>query len=123
MLIYHFWVLFRYIIPVDPPYPPKSANPTGYYRMNVTLTKSWLSRNTRIQFGAVDSCFYLWANGQFIGFSKDSRLPAEFDLSDVIRSSFINKSDGTIIAETISLCIEVIVLRFSDGFYLGVLNR
>ncbi|MEI2266496.1 beta-galactosidase [Erwinia sp. CGal63] len=94
----------QYPIPVNPPYVP-AENPTGCYSRTFSLDESWLSDGqTRIQFDGVSSAFYLWCNGQFIGYSQDSRLPAEFDLTCALRAGE-NR-------------LAVLVLRWSDGSYL-----
>lgn len=95
----------KYIIPVDPPHVP-TYNPTGYYHLKFSISKTWKDRKVVIHFGGVDNAFYLWCNNRFIGFSKDSRLPAEFDLTNIVRfGSHVNE-------------LEVVVVRFSDGYYL-----
>ena len=93
----------KYIIPVNPPYVP-DYNPTGYYHLNFNTENNWNDRKIILHFDGVDNSFYLWLNKQFIGFSKDSRLPAEFDVTNYI------------LAENNEL--EVVVLRYSDGYYL-----
>ncbi len=94
----------RYPIPVNPPFVPDD-NPTGCYSRDIDVPQAWLDAGrTRIVFGGVNSAFYLWCNGQWVGYSQDSRLPAEFDLTDVLH------------AGRNRLC--VLVLRWSDGTYL-----
>ncbi|ELY4664714.1 beta-galactosidase [Cronobacter muytjensii] len=94
----------RYPIPVNPPFVP-DENPTGCYSRDIDVPQAWLEAGrTRIIFGGVNSAFYLWCNGQWVGYSQDSRLPAEFDLTDVLH------------AGRNRLC--VLVLRWSDGSYL-----
>ncbi|MDN0123188.1 beta-galactosidase [Yersinia aleksiciae] len=94
----------QYPIPVDPPYVPKQ-NPTGCYSRDFTLAPDWLaSGQTRIIFDGVNSAFYLWCNGVWVGYSQDSRLPAEFDLTPYLQAG--------------NNRIAVLVLRWSDGSYL-----
>ncbi|CNC60625.1 beta-D-galactosidase [Yersinia frederiksenii] len=94
----------QYPIPVDPPRVPQE-NPTGCYSSHFTLEPHWLSSGqTRIIFDGVNSAFYLWCNGQWVGYSQDSRLPAEFDLTP-----YLQTGDNR---------IAVLVLRWSDGSYL-----
>lgn len=94
----------KYPIPVNPPFVPQD-NPTGCYSRDITLPDAWLARGrTRIIFNGVNSAFYLWCNGCWVGYSQDSRLPAEFDLSDYLQ------------AGRNRIC--VMVLRWSDGSYL-----
>jgi len=63
-----------------PPTVP-DRNPTGVYRRTFKLPRGWASRRTVLQIGGGESCYYIYLNGRFVGMSKDSRLPAEFDLS------------------------------------------
>ena len=98
----------KYIMPVDPPYVPEEHNPTGYYRHSVNIPASWRKRKIILSFGGVDSCFYCWVNDKYVGFSKDSRLPAEFDITMALRSPS---------CEQVAI-IECIVVRYSDGSYL-----
>ncbi|CNC18916.1 beta-D-galactosidase [Yersinia frederiksenii] len=94
----------QYPIPVDPPHVPQE-NPTGCYSTHFTVEPNWLlSGRTRIIFDGVNSAFYLWCNGQWVGYSQDSRLPAEFDLTP-----YLQTGDNR---------IAVLVLRWSDGSYL-----
>ena len=93
-----------YPINVNPPYVP-AENPTGCYSLTFEMNDAWLcSGQTRIIFDGVNSAFHLWCNGQWVGYSQDSRLPAEFDLSAVLRPGQ-NR-------------LAVMVLRWCDGSYL-----
>ncbi|MGE9551912.1 beta-galactosidase [Erwinia amylovora] len=94
----------QYPIPVDPPRVPQ-RNPTGCYSLTFVANADWLKQGqTRIRFDGVNSAFYLWCNGHFVGFSKDSRLPAEFDLTMMLQAGE-NR-------------LTALVLRWSDGSYL-----
>ena len=94
----------KYPFPVDPPRVP-TENPTGCYTKAFCVPDEWLSSGrTRVIFNGVNSAFYLVCNGLFVGYSQDSRLPAEFDLTD-----FLQSGDNR---------IAVMVLRWSDGSYL-----
>lgn len=66
-----------------PPTVPE-ANPTGVYRRSFEVPADWRDRRIVIQFGSADSVLYLYVNGVAVGMSKDSRLPAEFDLTDLV---------------------------------------
>ncbi|WP_342321841.1 beta-galactosidase [Kosakonia sp. BYX6] len=93
-----------YPIPVNPPFVPQQ-NPTGCYSLTFEMSEVALAQGqTRIVFDGVNSAFYLWCNGQWIGYSQDSRLPAEFDLSAVLKAGE-NR-------------LAVMVLRWCDGSYL-----
>ena len=63
--------------------PPRvpDANPTGLYRKVISIPKPWQKRRTRLQVGGAESLMLVYVDGQFIGLSSDSRLPAEFDLT------------------------------------------
>lgn len=94
-----------YPIPVDPPFVPRD-NPTGCYRKDFQLPESWKEKRIFLIFEGVDSAFYCWVNGVQVGFSKDSRLPAEFDITAVVRhDDHVNT-------------LAVQVMRWSDGTYL-----
>ncbi|MCL6268940.1 beta-galactosidase [Sansalvadorimonas sp. 2012CJ34-2] len=93
----------QYPFDFQPPFVPEK-NPTGCYRFEFEADEEWLDHHQRIVFEGVNSAFHCWLNGKHLGYSQDSRLPAEFDLSTTIRP-------GT---NTLS----VIVMRWSDGSYL-----
>jgi beta-galactosidase len=94
----------QYPIPVTPPLVPQQ-NPTGCYSLTFKVNASWLQQGqTRIIFDGVNSAFFLWCNGQWIGYSQDSRLPAEFDLTHALQPGQ-NR-------------LAVMVLRWCDGSYL-----
>lgn len=86
-----------------PPYVPQD-NPTGCYRHRFTLEKQALTESTRIVFDGVNSAFHLWCNGHWVGYSQDSRLPAEFELTP-----YLQEGENLLVA---------MVLRWSDGSYL-----
>ncbi len=92
-----------YPFPVDPPRVP-SENPTGCYRRTFSVPVDWRDRPVIIRFEGVDSAFYVWVNGEFVGFSKGSRLPAEFDITPHVR-----------LGENL---VAVQVMQWSDGSYL-----
>ncbi|MDR1001285.1 MAG: DUF4981 domain-containing protein [Clostridiales bacterium] len=93
----------NYPFPVDPPRVP-SSNEAGVYKTSFSLTEAWTNRKKYIVFEGVNSCLYLWINGQFAGFSKGSRLPAEFDIT-----SYAQPGEN---------CVTAIVLKWCDGSYL-----
>lgn len=97
--------------PVFPPYIPHTApqdqhrsNPAGIYHTTFTKPPGWENRRVILHFGGVSSAFYLFVNGEKIGYSQDSRLPAEFDITGVLK-----EGENHIIAQ---------VYRWSDGSYL-----
>ncbi len=79
-------------------------NPTGIYKKEFEIPTDWSDKKVRIHFGGVTSAFYIWINGQKIGYSQGSRTPAEFDIT-----SFIKKGKNTVILK---------VFRWSDGSYV-----
>lgn len=79
-------------------------NPVGSYKTKFTVPKSWKKNKNILHFGGVASAFYVWVNGQFVGYSEGSKTPAEFDVSKYLRSG---END---------LAVEV--YRYSSGTYL-----
>lgn len=95
----------RYPFPIDDlPRVPADDNPTGCYRRTFALPANWQEREVFILFEGVDSAFHLWINGEMVGYSQDSRLPAEFNISRYLRPG-----------ENV---VAVRVYRWSDGSYL-----
>ena len=82
----------------------KDRNPVGSYRREFTLPRNWDGKEVFVNFDGVDSFFYLWINGKYVGFSKDSRTPACFNITRHL------KAGGNVIAAE--------VYRYSDGSYL-----
>lgn len=74
----------RYPIPSEELAIPET-NPTGCYRTTFYVPDCWIGRRISLQFDGVDSAFHVWLNGVELGFSTDSRLPAEFDLTGFLR--------------------------------------
>jgi len=110
------WQMLGYGIPIyvnqsyawtkdpRPPFVPKTYNPVGSYYRDFEITDNWKGKRIFIHFGAVKSAMYLWINGQKVGYSQGSKLPAEFDITDYVKTG---KN---------SLAVEV--YRWSDGSYL-----
>ncbi|MGI6295881.1 MAG: glycoside hydrolase family 2 TIM barrel-domain containing protein [Armatimonadota bacterium] len=92
----------RFPIPVDPPKVP-SENPTGSYKRDFFVPESWDGMRILLRFEGVDSAFHVWVNGEEVGFSKGSRIPAEFDITDKVAAG-INS-------------LSVRVYQWSDGTY------
>ena len=91
-------------IPNTPPHVPQDDNPTGLYRRQFDLPEHWQGRRVILRFGGVESFFYVWVNGHKVGFSKDSRLPAEFDITN-----YVHPGTNILVTE---------VIRWSDGSFL-----
>lgn len=79
-------------------------NPVGSYRRDFTLPDSWKGRDVFIRFNGVEAGFYIWVNGQKVGYSEDSYLPAEFNLAPYLKPG--------------KNVLAVEVYRFTDGSYL-----
>lgn len=95
---------FRYPFPPHPPYVPQDWNPTGLYRKRFKLDAELEGRRLFLVFEGAGSAFYVWVNGRYVGFSKDSRTPAEFDITPYVKPG--------------ENLVAVEVLRWSDGSYL-----
>ncbi|MDX9973532.1 MAG: glycoside hydrolase family 2 TIM barrel-domain containing protein [FCB group bacterium] len=93
-----------YPFPPDPPHLPKDDNPVGSYRTEFTVPEAWAGRQVFIHFAGVQSAFYLWVNGQEVGYSEDSMTPAEFNLTPYLQP-------GTNV-------LAVQVFRWCSGSYL-----
>lgn len=90
---------------LNPPYDiPEDNNPVGSYRKTFTLPENWYGKQVFIHLGAVKSAFFIWVNGQKVGYSEDSKLAAEFDITKYVQPG-IN-------------LIALQVYRWSDGSYL-----
>ncbi|MDP0499347.1 MAG: glycoside hydrolase family 2 TIM barrel-domain containing protein [Verrucomicrobiota bacterium JB022] len=98
-----------YPFPTDEMRPPLDWNPVGSYRRTFEVPASWnwqpgSDAPVYLHFEGVDSAFYLWINGEKVGYSEDSRTPAEFDVSRYLKPG--------------QNVIAVEVYRWSDGSYL-----
>lgn len=96
----------KYPWPCQPPIVPHE-NPTGIYRLEFDLPDDWCSElgsDFTILFHGVESCCFVYLNGQLVGFSKDSKLPAEFDITDKVQHT--------------ANVLQVVVIRWSDGSYV-----
>lgn len=91
-----------------PPYTP-AANPTGLHRLRVAVSQSWRGRRIVLHVGSAESCLLAYVNGAFVGLSKDSRLPAEFDITDEVRWNADGAGDALIALK---------VVRYSDASFL-----
>ncbi|MCL6523174.1 MAG: DUF4981 domain-containing protein [Thermoflavifilum sp.] len=96
---------FDYLMKPDPPHVPHAYNPVGSYRRWVEIPASWSGKEIYIHFGAVRSAFYVWVNGEWVGYSEDSKLPAEFDITQYVQPGKNN-------------LIAFQVYRWSDGTYV-----
>jgi len=93
-----------YPFPMDPPYIPEE-NPAGLYSRSFTLDAEYMSgKDIMLNFEGVDSCFYLFINGEFVGYSQVSHMTSEFDVT-----RFVHEGENN---------IKVLVLKWCDGSYL-----
>lgn len=99
----HQYTNIRYPIPFDPPFVPE-ANPCGTYIRTFMRDADQLGGRTTLVFEGVDSAYYLWLNGEYVGYSQVSHAMSEFDVSDLLVEG-LNQ-------------IAVLVLKWSDGTYL-----
>lgn len=89
---------------IVPPAVPAQFNPVGLYKKQWEMPEHFAENPVYIRFDGVESCFYLWVNGQFAGYSEDSFTPAEFDISELVIPG-TNE-------------ISVMVIRFCSGSWL-----
>lgn len=90
----------------QPPFPPKiyRDNPVGSYYRDFEVPEDWNNMSVILHFGGVSSAFYVWVNGEEVGYSQGSRLAAEFDITE-----YLQKGKNR---------VAVQVFRWSDGSYL-----
>lgn len=89
----------------NPPFVPTRNNHVGSYRRTIQVPAEWNGKQIMAHFGSVTSCFYLWVNGRYVGYSEDSKMAAEFDIT-----RYLNPGKENLIAFQ--------VLRWCDGTYL-----
>ena len=89
---------------VNPPYIDHSDNPVGCYQRSFEVPAHWKDMEVFLHFGGVSSAFYVWVNGEFVGYGEDSMLPSEFRITGKLREG--------------KNVISVKVYRWCDGSYL-----
>ena len=99
----HQYTNIRYPFPFDPPYVPQDI-PCGTYAHTFVYHKDENAPKAFLNFEGVDSCFYIWINGSYVGYSQVSHMTSEFDITDLLR-------DG-------ENSIAVLVMKWCDGSYL-----
>ena len=99
----HQYTNVRYPIPLDPPYVPQE-NPCGAYIRKFMYQKQEKAPKAYLNFEGVDSCFYVWVNGTYVGYSQVSHATSEFDVTEVLQNG-----ENT---------LAVLVLKWCDGTYL-----
>ena len=103
--------------PDEPPFVPEE-NPTGIYAREFEVPAAWQGRRVVIHFGGAESVLYVFVNGVVVGMSKDSRLPAEFDLTPVVRFGEKNLVVAVVVKWSDSSFIED-----QDQWWMGGLHR
>ena len=108
------WQMHGYGIPIylnsrhpfkaNPPYIPHDYNPVGSYRTEFSVPESWDGKQVFIHFDGVKSAFYIWVNGEEVGYSQGSMTPAEFNITKYLRPG--------------KNVLAVEVYRWSDGSYI-----
>lgn len=99
----HQYTNIRYPFPFDPPYVPQD-NPCGAYVRDFIYSRDEKAPRAYLNFEGVDSCFYVWLNGVYVGYSQVSHCTSEFDVTNEIREG-ANR-------------LAVLVLKWCDGSYL-----
>lgn len=89
---------------IKPPYAPTRYNPVGQYIKKFTLNEEWSKQPLLLHFAGVEAVFYVWVNGELVGYSEDSFTSAEFDITP-----YINEGDNTLAVE---------VYRWADSSWL-----
>lgn len=101
-----YYVNMQHPFEPNPPFVPTDKNETGCYRHTFTIPQNWQNKKVILHFEGVQSAFYVWLNGEKVGYSQGSMTPAAFDISPYLETE----------SDTNTLAVEVI--RWSDGSYL-----
>ena len=101
---YAIYVNVPYPFEIDEPNVPTEKNPVGSYRRDFQVPDDWSGDQIFMEFGAVSSAFYVWVNGEYVGYSEGSKTPSEFNVTN-----FVQSGDNTVAVE---------VYRWSTGSYL-----
>ena len=99
-----FYVNIGYGFKANPPYINKDDSPTGIYRHNFEIPEDWNGRRVFLHFEAGTNSMYVWINGEKVGYTQNSKSPAEFDITP-----YIKKGKNLLACE---------IHKYSDGYYL-----
>ena len=99
----HQYTNIKYPFPFDPPYVPQDI-PCGAYVYDFEYKEDEKAKKAFLNFEGVDSCFYLWINGLYVGYSQVPHATSEFDITDVVKNG--------------KNTIAVLVMKWCDGSYL-----
>jgi len=94
----------KYPFPANEPFIPHDSNEVGSYRRDFDVPANWDGRDIFLHIGAAGAAYYIWVNGEKVGYSEDSKLPSEFNLT-----RFVRTGRNTIAIE---------LYRWADGSYL-----
>ncbi len=89
----------------EPPKIPHDYNPVGSYRKEFNIPSNWKNKEVIIYLGSVKSAFYIWVNGEYVGYSQGSKLPSEFNITEFVKTGKKN-------------IVALQVYRWSDASYL-----
>lgn len=95
---------FDYLMKPNPPFVPTNYNPTGVYRREITIDKSWEGKDIFLHVGTAKSNLTVWVNGVYVGYGEDGKLPSEFNLN-----KYVKTGKNTIVLQ---------VMKWNDGSYL-----
>ena len=98
------YVNIGYPFKKNPPFIHHEWNPVGSYKRNFKIPSDWKNKEVFLHFGAISSAFYVWVNEQLVGYSEDSKVPAEFNITKYLKGG--------------KNSVAVEVYRWSDGSYL-----
>ena len=101
----------------DVPQAPHK-NPTGLYRKGIAIPQDWLGNRLILHIGSAESVVHVWMNGRYIGFSKDSRLPADFDVTDYTKPGAEN-----LLALMVIQYSDASFVEDQDQWWLGGIHR
>lgn len=94
----------QYPFPMNEPFIPHDANEVGSYRRDFEIPAGWAGQQVFLHIGAAGAAYYVWVNGEKVGYAEDSKLPSEFDLT-----RFVKPGKNVIAIE---------LYRYADGSYL-----
>ncbi len=99
-----FYTNIIYMFPPNPPFIPHNANNNGSYKREFEVPENWTGKDIYLNFEGISGAMYVWVNGQKVGYNEDSKTPAAFNITNVVK-----KGKNT---------VAVQVLRWHDGSYL-----
>lgn len=98
---------FQYPFKCQPPVVCAKMNHVGSYQTQIVVPLAWSGRKVLLNFEGVSAAFYVWVDGQYVGYSQDARLDAEFDITTVVAGKLGKE-----------LALSLRVMRFCDGSYM-----